>query len=137
MVQEIQGHGFPNDNAQDFLLVFVGWEWVIFGQLLGMCLSGEMVKEKERGKKLTGDDVLLRPQQIANSSLFDIRIFLFELIAKSEGNDGKSRVVTRARIISFVWVVHSTFAIVHVFPGFAVNIRDAFIPACSFQCTTE
>lgn len=84
---------------------------------------------------LTGDDVLLRAQQVRDADLLDVRELLLEVVREREGDDGEAGVVVRGGLAVLALVVLARL-VLDLALG-AVDVADAAVPACRFERFAE
>ena len=85
---------------------------------------------------LTGNDILLRPEQVADGLLLDVGVVLLEVVRQAECHDWQSSVVVRTRL---AFLGQSCFR--HTFEGvlalLAVDVAHTNVPASSLESFTE
>jgi hypothetical protein len=98
---------------------------IVVSYLYGCCMQFVMMR------KLTGNDVLFRAQQVRDADLLDVRVLLLEIVGESEGDDRQASVVVRAGLALFA-LVRLAFLVLELALG-AVDVAHAAVPACGLE----
>lgn len=107
-IQQIKTHTLPHHDPQNLNLILI------------------------RRQRVVGNNILLRPQQVTDILLFDVRKLLLELITETEGHNWQTGVVVGARFVVFAEDLGGC-ALEGVLAFLAVDVGHTGVPAGGFE----